>query len=354
MRYVTRTLGLLLLLGLVGCTNEQSGSDGKAATSPIRLQLNWFHDPTFAGEYRAADQLAGGVTILEGGVNVSPVQRLKSGLADAAIVGADIALEAIAADLSSNRSTPLRIVFADFQRNPVGWIVHPAVVRKLGLSSDSSVSGRQRNDWLFDRFRDGSLRPGDKRGTETTAVWARWRQVRDLKGVKVTPVGFDATVVLGAPRLAYPVYMNEEPFKLAERIGEAVAVFDPADDGVVLLGNVVITTDAVLEKRRTDLIRFLNALQEAWMWVKQNPDSAASLVKLYYSNVSDPVLRSQIVRTTEFVFYGVDRPGALDTATGGRLDQTIDALRSAGSLSSGVMTLERVRQVVLNLAPSSP
>lgn len=58
MGYVIRVLGLLLLLGLAGCTKEQSGNDGKAPTSPIRLQLNWFHDPTFAGEYRAADQLA--------------------------------------------------------------------------------------------------------------------------------------------------------------------------------------------------------------------------------------------------------------------------------------------------------
>lgn len=163
-----------------------------------------------------------------------------------------------------------------------------------------------------------------------------------------------ATVVLDAPRLAYPVYMNEEPFKLAERTGEAVAIFDPADDGVVLLGNVVITTDVVLEKRRADLVRFHNALEEAWTWVKQNPDSAASLVKLHYRDVSDAVLRSQIIRTTEFVFYGVDRPGAVDSANGGRLDRTIDALRGAGSLSSGVMTLERARQVVVNLAPSIP
>jgi len=346
MRSLVRVaLGALALMTALGGCGEPDPDRG-----PLRVQLNWFHDPTFAGEYRAADALSSRVTVLEGGVNVPPVQRLKSGLADVAIVGIDIALKAIEADISAKGTTPIRIVFVDLQRNPVGWIVHPRVVQKLGLNDPAALSGRERNDWLFEKFTDGSLRVGDKRGTETTAVWARWRQLRKLKGVEVTPVSFDPTVILSAPDLAYPVYLNEEPYKLAVQIGEPVVEFDPADDGVALMGNVLITTDEVLSQRKAELLEFLAALQEAWAWVRENPGGATSIVKRYYTDVPDEVVRAQIARTTEFVFFGVEQAGPLDVSDGGRLGETIDALKDADALSSNALDLQSVRELVVGPA----
>jgi hypothetical protein len=157
-----------------------------------------------------------------------------------------------------------------------------------------------------------------------------------LKGITVVPVGFDPAVVLSAPRLAYPVYMNEEPFKLTERIGRAVVVFDPADDGVALYGNVLVTTADTLQKKRDVIAKFLASLSSSWQWVRTNPESAVNTVKPYYKNVSDAVLLSQIRRTTDFVFFGGGQPGVIDLGSGGRLDTTIQALHAAGSIGNAI------------------
>jgi len=314
--------------------------------------LNWFHDPTFAGEYRAAQDIGDGLTILEGGVNISPLQRLRAGLADVVVVGIDIALQGMETDLSSGSPTDLRILYADFQRNPVGWIVHPDVAAHLGLADPMNGPGRQRNDWLFRQLSVGAIHMGDKRGTETTAVWASWRQARRLQGVKVTPVGFDPTIVLDAPRLAYPVYMNEEPFKLSEKIGRPVVVFDPADDGVVLYGNVIVTTGPILRSKGPQITQFLSTLSSAWHWVKQNPGSAAALVKRFYPDVSDSVINLQVRRTADFVFFGTETPGVIAGEPGGRLEQTILALQSAGSLGK-LVTLAAIRDAIVPV-PGGP
>jgi ABC-type nitrate/sulfonate/bicarbonate transport system substrate-binding protein len=324
---------LCCILTLTACGESQSDSTRRGADNGnIRLQLNWFHDPTFGGEYRAAQQLGSGVKILEGGVNVNSLQRLKAGLADVAVSGIDVALKAIESDIAKDKYSPLRIVFVDFQRNPVGWILHPDVSIQLGSTAVDEVSGRERNDWLFDQFRNKRIRVGDKLGTETSAVWASWRHKRGLVGITITQVGFDPVVVLDAPRLAYPVYLNEEPFKLSERIGRPVLVFDPADDGVVLYGNVLVTTDSIMRTKSAELNHFLAAVVDGWRWNQSHPDSAALLIGQYYQGVSDSVLFAQVQRTTEFVFYGGRPLGEIEVQSGGRLDQTIEALKASGAL----------------------
>jgi hypothetical protein len=348
MKCLTRLVLVVVLISASACDR---GGSSVARSKPLRLQLNWFHDPTFAGEYRAVAENDSALVLIEGGVNVNPIQRLRAGLADAAVVGIDIALKAIESDLKSGEASDIRLIFIDFQRNPVGWVLHPRVARTLGLARPNDVTGRQRNDWLFARFRDRTIRPGDKRGTETSAVWDSWRKKRQLKGVFVLPVGFDASIVLDAPRLAFPVYLNEEPFKLAERIGEPLIVFDPADDGVALYGNVVITTAAVLQRDGRRINGFASRLGSAWLWVQDHPDSAAMLVRGYYKDVSDSVLIAQIKKTTEFVFFETTTPGKVDLAKTGRLDLTIRALQNAATLEPNVVSLSSVQLLIVAPLP---
>lgn len=327
-----RIIFILAFLVLVGCSDTTPPAEPGQPSSPLSLQLNWFHDPTFAGEYAAKELLGDKLTIFEGGVNINPIQKLKSGLADIAVVGIDIALKAIESDIQLNGKSELRIVYVDFQRNPVGWIIHPAVAEKYGMPN---VQGKRKNDWLFEKFLAGDIRPGDKRGTETTAIWTAWRNVRKLDGVNVLAVGFDPTIVLDAPNLAYPVYMNEEPYKLGEKIGAPVIVFDPADDGIELYGNVLVTTVQALDTRSIEIQGFLSALSEGWIGIHENPEDALALVKSYYKDVSDNVVLAQIAKTVEFVFFKTNTPGGVDISNAGRLEDTVTALRLAGSLDAG-------------------
>ncbi|UZJ39805.1 ABC transporter substrate-binding protein [Prosthecochloris sp. SCSIO W1102] len=326
MKKIITFITALLIIACSPSSKDDSGTLDKLLT----LQLNWFHDPTFTGEYIAKKTLGDQLIISEGGVNINPIQKIKSGLADIAVVGIDIALKAIESDINNGNKSQIRIIYADFQRNPVGWIIHPKTAQKYNLPKN--ISGKEKNKWLFEQFKKGNIIPGDKRGTETTAVWVSWKKSHNLTGVNVTPVGFDPLVLLSAPDLAYPVYLNEEPYKLEDKIGAPVIVFDPSDDGIELYGNVIVTTDQTLNTKKKEIINFLSALTDSWTFAKSNTSSAASTVKLYYTDVSEKTLIAQINKTIEFVFYSTPTPGKIDTKKQGKLFKTITALQEAGAL----------------------
>src|SRR5271170_5228300 len=92
---------------------------GKA--SKIRLALNWKPDPEFGGFY-AADYAKHGldVEILPGGAGTPTVQMIGAGSAEFGIVAADEILVARA------RGNDVVALFAAFQNNPQGIMVHPS------------------------------------------------------------------------------------------------------------------------------------------------------------------------------------------------------------------------------------
>ena len=316
----------------LACSADRTGTlpAPDSSLAPIRLQLNWFHDPTFAGEYLLADDPSNKTTIAQGGPTINPVQMLASGVADAAVMGADIFLKTVAEDVAKGKPSELVAVFVDFQRNPVGWILHPSVARQLGYQPSELPSQRDKNGWLFKELAAKRLRIGDKRGTETTSIWVQWRKIRQLPpDVFVMPVGFDPEIVLTKAALAFPVYLNEEPLKLGERIGEPVVVFDPAADGIELYGNVVVFRRAFLIAHKDTVRHFQSALQKAWIAVREDRAKAVALTKEVYPDVSDAVLGQQLERTVQFVFHNASQPGIMDARDGGAWSRTVGALVEA-------------------------
>lgn len=330
----------LVTLALFGCSKAPSDI-------PLTLQLNWLHDPTFAGEYLASQRSDLAVTIKEGGPNITPIAEVLSGRANIAIVGADVFIQALQKDASEGKKSELVCIFVDFQRNPVGWVLHPDAAAKAGLSTKATSDPRELNKWLFGQFAAGALKPGDKRGTETTSVWIQWRKVHGLQNsVSVVPVGFDTAIVLSAPALAYPVYLNEEPFKLSEKIGKDIVVFDPAADGIELYGNVLVTTRKFSRENLKAIRLFQAALRRGWESAKTDKTAAATLVSKYYKGVSDKVRISQIDKTLEFVFYGNRQPGTMDMTSDGRWAKTLKALQDA-ELVKPALTLDLLKDHLL-------
>lgn len=319
-------LAICLLLAMSGCSHRQPRL--------VQVQLNWLHDPTFAGEYLAAAENRKEIELREGGPGVFPVAEVTSGRAQYAVVGADVFLEALDKDIRSGKDGKLVCVFVDLQRNPVGWVLHPKTASRAGLTPEVARNPRALNAWLFRKLADGSLNIGDKRGTETTSIWVQWSRVHHSpERVKVVPVGFDTGVVLTAPNLAYPVYLNEEPYKLSEKIGKQVIVCDPAYDGVELYGNVVVTSKQYADNNVDAVRRFQSQLRKGWLAAKATPDKATREVSAVYKGVSDRVLQQQLGRTTEFVFHGGQLPGAMDVRQDGRWANTLNALQEADLVS---------------------
>ncbi len=331
------TVGMVFFYGCSG--KEQS-------IGRISFQLNWLHDPTFAGHYMWAKSTNGEVLIREGGANIAPLAEVVSRRADLAVVGADIFLQKIAESLAKDEDAGLMVISVDFQRNPVGWIMHPDAVKNEGLTDWQNMSESELNQWLFKKAKSGNLTIGDKRGTETTAVWIRWSKIHDANDLVVVPVGFDASVVLSAPKMAYPVYLNEEPFKLGDRIGRPVVIFDPAADNVNLYGNVVVCRKEMFNRDSTRVRSIAKAISDGWQLAKDNPENAVETVMEVYTDVDKTVVKSQVDKTLDFVFRGVSEAGYMDVEPGGLWDQTINTLQEAGVLPSE-FTLEDLKKHVL-------
>jgi len=300
----------------------------------ITIQLNWLHDPTFTGEYMITKDKEIPIVIREGGPNIYPIPEVLSGRATVAVIGSDIFLQAIDREISKGNEANIVCFFVDFQRNPVGWILHPKAAEEAGLKNDILSDKKRLNGWLFSKFKDGTLEPGDKRGTETTSIWIQWKKVHSLpENIKVVPVGFDAGIVLSAPKLAYPVYLNEEPFKLSERIGKEVIVFDPAVDGIELYGNVLITKKENIVSKENLIRDLVEKLRFGWESAKKDQSEAIKEVARYYGGVSESVLNKQVDKTLEFVFYGGNQAGEMDISENGRWHQTLLALQEADLVS---------------------
>jgi ABC-type nitrate/sulfonate/bicarbonate transport system substrate-binding protein len=337
MKPASRMLWGCISILLIGCRDS-------TPARPFVVQLNWLHDPTFTGEYLLAEADSS-FRVVQGGPSISPVNEVVSGRADAAVLGADIFLQALdgRSTADSTAAKELVVVAVDFQRNPVGWILHPDAAARAGFSS-SLVTDTARNAWLFQQFARKSIEPGDKRGTETTAIWLQWRRLHNLpRNITVTPVGFDPSVVLSAPMLAYPVYLNEEPYKLAERLGRSPIVFDPATDGISLYGNVVVTTRATLENSPERVRALQRGLRAGWESALRDRARARQVVARHYRSVADSTLSRQIDKTLEFVTYGGAQIGAMDTTQAGRWATTLRSVQDAGTVSQR-LSIERVRR----------
>jgi len=240
----------------------------------------------------------------------------------------------------------------DFQKNPVGWVLHPDVAKELGLTDVTRADGRQLNKWVAEQIRLDRIRVGDKRGTESTSVWLQWRDRQGLSpDTKVVPVGFDPGIVLSAPKMLYPVYLNEQPFRLSEKTRQEgkgdVIVVDPVLDGVNLYGNVIVARRDFVSKKRDVVELFQQEVRKAWEFVKTHPDQGAKEVAARYTGVASDTVAAQVARTLDLVYTDGVVPGHMDESKNGMWVTTLRALQEAGCVNGSL----RAEQVLDALVP---
>lgn len=341
-----KTLAMLVFLALtlgIGCRQSTQ------VPNKVTLQLNWLHDPTFAAHYfiAASQQEGRQVSIIEGGANISPLTQVLNGRADVAIVGADIFLRYLDSQLGRNGDSDLVCIFVEFQRNPVGWILYLTDWRDISILPRGDE--KQLNKWIVNQIRHGRIVVGDKRGTETTAVWMKWAKIHGLDRISVQPVGFDPMIAINSRNLLFPVYLNEEPYKLKEKLrgkpGELI-VIDPYIDGVKMYGNVVVARRETLESNPELVVWYVKKLRESWKAIKSDPkafERAVDEVAKYYRDVERSTLKAQVETTMSFVFAGgIEEPGTM-SEEGWR--NTLEGLKEAGIINK--LTLEQVMRSVM-------
>jgi NitT/TauT family transport system substrate-binding protein len=258
---VVVTAGLLLPRAKSVRDEDSKDSEGKEHPH-VSLRLNWTPDPTFAGAYmalatRSWTDAGLEVKIKEGGINLDPMRLVIDGTDDFGIVGADRLLQACADDRN------LVAVALELRDNPVGWVVRP----DSGIRSFTDLAGH---------------RVGQKYGSETEAIWNAVVNKLNLQDKQITlvPVQFSADPFVQGVVDAFPVYVNEEPNTLAAK-GIPVTVLHPADAGLSLYGNVVVTTRQTIQQRPEVVRRFVIGLIRGWEAAAGEPGAvSAELIRI--------------------------------------------------------------------------
>ena len=274
-------------------------SCGKSSQK-IRLALNWKPEPDFGGFYAAPFQKYGlDVEILPGGAGTPTIQMVGAGSAEFGIVAADELVVARA------RGNDVVAVFAVFQNNPLGIMVHAS--RRLTS--------------LADVFTSGTV--AMQRGLS----YARLLEKKyGFDKVKIVPSpNGDVSAFLHDKNFAQQCYITSEPL-IAKRQGADVQVFPISDIGFNPYTDVMATSGTLL-RSKPDMVKSMVA-------------AAREGLRTYLNNPHPTNLRMQQLNPT------MPLDLFAETAEVQKPLIETDATRSNGL---GVMTKERWETLIMQL-----
>jgi len=206
------------------------------SSQKIRLALNWKPEPDFGGFYAAPYPKYGlDVEILPGGAGTPTIQMVGAGSAEFGIVAADELV------VARSRGNDVVAVFAVFQNNPLGIMVHAS--RKLSS--------------LADVFQSGTV--AMQRGLS----YARLLEKKyGFDKVKIVPSpNGDVSAFLHDKNFAQQGYITSEPL-VARRLGGDVQVFPISDIGFNPYTDVMATSGELLRSKPEMIKSMVAAVRE--------------------------------------------------------------------------------------------
>ena len=274
---------------------------------------NWYAQAEHGGFYQALAEgtyKAQGLDadIRMGGPQVNVMQLLLAGKADA-VMGYDLqTLPAVAQGL------PVVTVGAVFQKDPAALIAHPDVRSMEDLKQRTLLIGQ---------------------ASETT-FWPWLKRRYGFTDAQKRPYAFSVQPFLADRKVAQQGYATSEPYSI-EKAGVKPAVFLLADAGYPPYAQTIVTTRAVLEKRRDALTRFLRATAEGYRSYLANPAPGNALIRKANPEMEEALLAYGVSRMKSFgLVTGADaaRDGIL-SMTDTRWRATRDFMVAEGMLASG-------------------
>lgn len=236
------SLFAFVLLALVSC-DKPEGSSQEQGSKPvvIQVQLNWVPEPEFGGIYAALqDGLysnAGmNVEVIKGGGQVPCAQLVASGRVQFALVSGEEVLTLRA------RGGSIVAVFATFQQNPMGFLLH----------ADNPI------DSVEALWRSDSTIGVDPGLPFVQILNARYGGTN----LKLVPFSGALATFLTSPRYAQQCFITSEPVEckmrgVASKVLSMSELFNP-------YAAVVATNDAFLKENPARVEAFVAATAEGW------------------------------------------------------------------------------------------
>lgn len=253
---------MFLLLAPPG--HGSAAAEDASALQPVRVQLKWAHQFQFAGYYTAIDQGyyedAGlDVTLIEKPPKLNPVDQLMSGRADFAVADSG-------ALIYRATGVPVVALAAIFQNSPSVLIT----LKESGIEELADLEGHRA--MLTSGYRNGEL----------MAMMATAGVTEDDISLAEGEGGEAIDALLDGRTDAFNGYTTNQPW-LLERRGIPVNTFVPQDHGIDFYGDILLTSEALLERNPDKVRRFRAASLKGWEYAVENPDEIVELIYNEYN-----------------------------------------------------------------------
>jgi NitT/TauT family transport system substrate-binding protein len=257
-RVVRRLLAAALGLAVVSSVLP----DPVAAQAPDRvsLRLKWLHQAQFAGYYVAKDrgfyaEEKLDVTINPGGPQIVAENLVASGADHFAHGGG---LET--AMTGREKGLPIVVIAALFQKTPFLLVTK----KDSGITKLEDFPGKKVSMWY----------------TGMQFIVRGMLRSRGIDPAKITEVPQAVTMapfVRGEVQVASVTPYNELQTLYAEGHKDLV-LFDPADHGIIVPRDPIVTSEKMIQERPEVVQRFLRASLRGWKWAVENPEPAVDIV----------------------------------------------------------------------------
>jgi NitT/TauT family transport system substrate-binding protein len=247
---------LVLAIGLGSLT----GPAAAQAPDKVSLRLKWLHQAQFAGYYVAKDkgfyaEERLDVTINPGGPQIVAENLVASGADDFAQGGG---LET--AMTGREKGLPIVVIAALFQKTPFLLVTK----KDSGITKLEDFPGKKVSMWY----------------TGMQFIVRGMLRAKGIDPAKITEVPQTLTMapfLRGEVQVASVTPYNELQTLYADGHKDLV-LFDPADYGIVVPRDPIVTSEKMIKERPEVVQRFLRASLRGWKWAVENPEPAVDIV----------------------------------------------------------------------------
>ncbi len=290
------------------------------AAEKVTFGTNWLAEPEHGGYYQAvADGTYAAcgldVTIMQGGPQVSGRPLLLAGKIDFYMGG-----NMLQAFSAVEQGIPLRVVAADFQKEPQVLMAHP------GQGLDKFEDLKNAEQYII----------GDE-GAQTFLLWLAGEHGFDLS--KRVPYTFNPAPFIANPKSIQQGYVTSEPFAV-EREGKFKPnTFLLADYGFSTYSTTIETMQDTIDKRPAVVQCFVDGSAKGWYNYLYGDNAAANaMIRRDNPDMTDEQIAFSIAQLKEFgiVDSGDTAKLGIGAMTDARVQDFYDKMVKAKVVTAGI------------------
>jgi len=256
-----------------------------ATLEQITVQLKFFHQAQFAGIYTADQEgfyKEQGIqaTIMPFSGSIEPIEALKNGQAQFAVLGASEVIKA------RSQNIPIKAIAVIYKINPVVAYTF----KSSGITKPQQFIGKK---------------IGIENTEDIQMIYgiAMDKINMNRNNIKEISIGFEGKELIDGTVDVATGYSMNEPYQ-AMKTGKDVQIFLMADYGAKLYADVIVTTDTLIQKNPTLVKRFITATIKGWEFAIENPEKAVEEILLYATNRDKESQQFMLEKSIPFIRTG--------------------------------------------------